>query len=166
MPRTRPLTETIKELELQVARHKAVLKEFPDARMHHGFSYTKVKPTVFSSKEVNQNYTKFDFDKRRRGLWVVPYCEVKFEYEGATEIIRVHSSPKSSRLAYLAWHRDLHIYVIKFARLTVNMKSHEFKEDMLNSCRAEIMTFIRDNPKYKMDDKHLETRLKKLLVFV
>jgi hypothetical protein len=28
-----------------------------------------------------------------------------------------------------------------------------------------MMGFIKDNPGYQMDDKHLEPRLKKLLVF-
>jgi hypothetical protein len=37
---------------------------------------------------------------------------------------------------------------------------------MLNACRAEIMSFIKTHPKYQMDDKHLEPRLKRLLAFV
>lgn len=157
MSRARLVTDTVKELEYDLAKRKAVLAAFPDAKVHYYAG--------FQSKEVNQKYTKFEFDIRHYGVWVLPYCEVPLEFEGKTEIIKVHSCPKANRLVYLSWNRELRDNVIKFSRVAINFKNNQIRDDMLNACRAEIMSFIKNNPKYKMDDKHLEPRLKKLLVF-
>ena|SRR5271166_5402344 len=157
MARGRFISETIRDLEHQLAMRKAVQTEFPHARLHN--------MSGFQSKDVNQKYTKFDFERRRHGLWVIPYCEVKFEFNGKTEIVKVHSAPRANRLVYLSWNRELRTQIIKFSRLSINMKNNQFRDDMLNSCRAEIMSFIKNNPGYKLDQRHLEPRLKKLLVF-
>lgn len=157
MSRARLIADTVKELEYELAKQKAVFAKFPNAKVHYHAG--------FQSKDVNQNYTKFEFDRRSYGVWVVPFCEVEFEHEGKTEIVKIHSCPKANRLVYLGWNRELRDSIIKFSRVAINLKNNQFKEDMLNACRAEIMTFIKNNPKYKMDDKHLEPRLKKLLVF-
>ncbi len=156
---TRFIKDTVQDLEYQLAKHKAVQAKFPQAKVNC--------LSEFQARIVNQDYTKFEFEVRDKGkgLYVLPYCEVDFTYEGKTEIIRVHSIPKANRLAYVQWNIDLKDYVIKFSRLSVNLKNNDFREDMLNSCRAEIMSFIKNNPGYKLDDRHLEPRLKKLLVF-
>jgi hypothetical protein len=158
MSRSRLVTDTIKELEYDLAKQKAVLAKFPDAKIHYY--------SGFSSKEVNHSYTKYFFERRRNGVWVIPYCEVEFEHDGKTENVKVHSKPRANRLVYFGWNGQSHNHIIKFSRIAINFKNNEFKEDMLNSCRAEIMSFIKNNPKYKMDDKHLEPKLKKLLVFI
>lgn len=157
MPIARSVNDCIQDLEYQLARQKAVHKEFPDAKFHW--------KTGFQSKSINQTYTGFAFERRKRGLYVLPYCEVLCVHNGNTEIIRVWSKPKYNRLVYLSWNVNIRNYVMKFARLTINLKNNQFKNDMANSCRAEIMSFIKNNPGYKMDDKHLEPRLKKLLIF-
>jgi hypothetical protein len=155
----RVIGSTIQDLEYQLAKCKAVQAKFPLARVNCHSEY--------QSKEVNQNYTKFEFEVREKGkeLHVLPYCEVEFTYAGKTEIIRVHSMPKANRLVYIKWNIDLKSYVMNFSRLSINLKNNEFREDMLNSCRAQIMSFIKNNPGYKLNDRHLEPRLKKLLVF-
>lgn len=158
MSRARLIVNTVHELEFEVAKHKAVEKEFPDAKVHWY--------SGFNSKDVNQKYTKFDFDRRYYGLYVLPYCEVNFEFDNTTHMVKVHSAPKSNRLAYLSYSKEFKGQCIKFSRVSINMKSNAFKDDMLNACRAEIMKFIQDHPGYKMDQKHLEPRLKKLLAFV
>ena len=135
MAQGRSISEAIKDLEHQLATQKAVQAEFPNAKIHYA--------SGFQSKEINQRYTKFEFEKRRYGLWVIPFCEVSFEYDGKTEIVKVYSAPKANRLVYISWSRDLANYVIKFARLSINMKNNEFREDMLNSCRVEIMSSSR-----------------------
>lgn len=157
MSKSRLVTNSIKELEFELAKQKAVQKEFPNAKIHHYVG--------FRSKDVNQSYTKFEFYNRPYGVWAVPYCEVKLDFDGKTEIIKVHSCPKANRLVYLGWDRNLRDNIIKFSRIAFNIKNNGFKDEMLNSCRAEIMTFIKNNPKYKLDDKHLEPRLKRLLIF-
>lgn len=165
----RKLVDSVKQLEYELAMQRAVLKSFPEAKVHrfdtYGYRRHRYGQIEFLDKSVNKVYTKFEFEKRSHGVWVVPYCEVSFEHEGKTEIVKIHSTPKANRLVYLSWNRQLSNYVIKFSRIAINFKNNEFKEDMLNSCRAEIMSFIKNNGKYKMDDKHLEPRLKKLLVF-
>jgi len=157
MPLARPVTDCIRDLEYQLAKQKAVEKEFPDAKFHW--------KAGFQSKLINQKYTGFAFEQRKRGLYVVPYCEVKVTHNGNTEIIKVWARPKYNRLVYFSWNINLANYVIKFSRLAINLKNNGFKSDMLNSCRAEIMSFIKNNPGYPMDNKHLEPRLKKLLIF-
>ncbi len=157
MARARLISDTIKELEYELAKQKAVQAVFPNAKVHYYAG--------FQSKLVNQNYTKFEFERRSYGLFVLPYCEVEFTFNDKTEKVKVYSQPKANRLVYLSWNVDIRNYVMKFSRIAINLKNNEFKNDMLNSCRAEIMSFIKNNPKYKMDDKHLEPRLKKLLVF-
>ncbi len=157
MPLARPVTDCIRELEYQLAKQKAVQKEFADAKWHWKIG--------FQSKLVNQKYTGFSFERRKRGLYVVPYCEVNCTVNGTTEKIMVYGKPKYNRLIYLSWNVNLVNYVMKFSRLAINLKNNEFKSDMINSCRAEIMSFIKNNSSYKMDDKHLEPRLKKLLIF-
>jgi hypothetical protein len=157
MARSKFINDTIRKLEYELAKRKAVQTAFPNAKVH--------ELAGFQSKTVNRNYTKFEFERRHNGLYVLPYCEVLFTFEDKTEIVKVHSMPKANRLAYLQWNIDLRDRVLKFSRIAINFKNNAFREDMLNHCRAEIMSFIKLNPKAKMDDKHLEPRLKKLLVF-
>jgi hypothetical protein len=97
----------------------------------------------------------------------MPYCEVLFEHDGKAEIIKVHSSPKRNKLVHLTWDIEpvSKKKIMKFARIAINMKNNAFKDEMLNSCKAEMMNFIKDNPGYHLDTKHLEPRLKKLLLF-
>lgn len=142
-------------MELVLARHKKVLDTFPDAKSHYYSGY--------SSKTVNQCYTSYIFESDNWGLYVLPRYELDFNYEGQEETIKISSSPARNKLAYLSWRNDKKI--IRFARFAINQKNHQFKEDMLNACKAEIMLFIKNNPGYQMDDKHLEPRLKKLLLF-
>src|SRR5574338_368976 len=113
MARARLIGDTVRDIEYQLAKHKAVQAAFPDTKVHYSAG--------FQSKLVNQNYTKFDFERRRRGLYVIPYCEVQFEFDGKTEIVKVHSKPKANRLLYLQWNRDLRNYIIKFSRVAFNL---------------------------------------------
>lgn len=160
MAKSKPLEQSIKETQRTLAKYQAVLKAFPDAKIHETYW-----PPRFSSKSVNQDYTKLKFEKQYQRLVVMPYCEVEFEFDGKTETVMVHSAPKYSRLAYIPWRRRGEDQVIKFSRVAVNLKNNNFKDDMMNDCRVAIMNFIKDNPGHKLDDKHLEPRLKKLLLF-
>jgi hypothetical protein len=155
MGRSRSIDDFIKETEHRLTKYKAVQEKFPDAKCNY---YSD-----FSSKTVNKEYTKWQFVSSYSGLHVMPYCEVIYNFDGQEEVIKVHSSPKASRLVYLQrWHKPK---TIKFSRLTINLKNNQFKDDMLNDCRAEIMKFISANPGYQLDKKHLEPRLQKLLAF-
>lgn len=161
MGKSRPLTEYISETEHDLATYKAVLAEFPDAR------YTNYGE--FVSKSVNYKYSKLNFERRYNGLFVIPISEVKFSYGGVEEIVSVHSAPKYSRLVYtMRWRKDPidGKPIMKFSRLSINLKNNGFKEDMLSICGAEIMKYIGDNPGYHLDTKHLSPRLRKLLTFI
>jgi hypothetical protein len=95
----------------------------------------------------------------------VPFLELNFEYNGVVEKIRVNSSPRSNRLVYIRYDRVSKNKLINFSRLSVNLKNNNFKDDMLNACRVKILEFIKEHPGYQLDTKHLEPRLKKLLLF-
>jgi hypothetical protein len=153
----RPVHKSIPELELTLAQQKAVFTQFPDATYHYY--------NGFQSKAVNKAYTKYEFKRMDWGIWVMPYCEVELALGDKTELIKVYSSPRQSRLVYLGWEYKTKSHIIKFSRIVFNFKHNNFREDMLNACRAEMMGFIKNKPGLKMDDKHLEPRLKKLLVF-
>lgn len=160
MTRARDIQDYIKEAEYMVAKHKAILSVFPDTKIAGFMNYI--------SKSVNNKYTKLLFTQSYSGLFVVPYCEIPFTYEGKTEIIRIHSSPRFNRLAYLSYKKEpiSRKRIMKFSRMTINFKNNNFKGEMLNSCRAEIMKFIAEHPGFHLDTKHLEPRLKKLLMFI
>lgn len=152
------LSTTIQDLELTLARHKSVLDKFPDAKIHSYGGY--------SSRTVNKCYTQYSFISEYSGLYVLPYCEIEFSYQGQEELIKVSSQPTRNRLAYISWHTVANgKRIMKFARFAINQKNNEFKDEMLNNCKAEIMKFIKDNPGCSIDDKHLEPRLKKLILF-
>lgn len=157
----RNIHESIEDLEKKLAMCKFVKECLPDAKLHTNQFVT----FGFSSKTVNKNYTKFDFVKTPNALYVVPYIELDFEYNGELEKVRVNSSPRSNRLAYVSWSSDYRSRVIKFSNIRLNLKTNKFKEDMLNACRLQIVNFIQNNREYKLDQKNLDPRLKKLLLF-
>lgn len=158
MTRAQPVENIVSELEYSLAKNKAVLAAFPDAKAHY---------SGYTSKAVNQAYTKFVFEKRYGSLYVLPYCEVEFNYNNQTETIKIYSQPRANRLVYLSWRRAPDgKRVMKFSRMIINFKNNQIKDEILNACRGEILGFIRDNPGNSIDYKHLEPRLKKLMVFI
>lgn len=156
----RLVSDTIKNYEYNLAKLKTVQEIFPNARHH--------QDNTFSDKAVNQVYTHYRFETIYRTLYVIPYCEILFKVGDAEETIQVFSSPKKNKLAKASWREDpiSKKKTISFARLAVNMKNNKFKDDMLNACKAEIMTFIKSKPEYAIDKKHLDPRLQKLLTFI
>lgn len=154
------LNQAILDLEKTIAVYKFVKEQVPDARVHSTSYYHG-----FSAKSVNANYTNFEFIKGYNTMFVVPYKELDFDYNGTIEKIRINSSPRSNRLVYTAYSRLERQTTIKFSRLKFNLKNNNFKEDMLSACRLKILEFIQEHPGYKLDTKHLEPRLKKLLLF-
>lgn len=158
------LSDETKVVELTLAKYKAVLAKFPDASLGKTWEYNNRDFTAtFSSKAVNTQYNKLDFDVDARRITAIPHYELKLTHNDEEHIVKVNSTPKSSRLVYIPW-RDK---VIKFSRLSFNLKNNDFvfTDDMLNACRVQIMQFIQTHPGYKLDEKYLEPRLKKLLLF-
>lgn len=158
--RKKSISEGIENLEKTLAIYKFVEKHVPDAKLH-GNQYF----SGFSSKSVNLNYTGFEFVKGYSAMWVVAYLELPFEYNGKIETVRINSSPRSNRLVYVTYDRYSKSRIIKFSRLNINLKNNNFKDDMLNACRIKILDFIKERPGFKLDTKHLEPKLKKLLLF-
>lgn len=159
----RPLLEAKKDIDFTSARYKAILEKFPDATITESWGYGRESISTFSSKQVNTNYTKLNFEPGYRGIVAIPYCEVSFTHDDTEHVVKIHSIPKSSRLVYIPWREK----IIKFSRLSFNLKNNQFsiKDEMLNECRVQIMQFIQAHPGYKLDEKYLEPRLKKLLMF-
>lgn len=159
MSRHDPLNKKIEEMEYELAKHKAVIAKFPDAKIHYYMGY--------SSKTVNGEYTGFNFEKQWTGLYVAPYYEVELEHLGKTEYIKVSSIPRANRLIHKTRDRkNDYKPILRFCRFAINLKNNQFKEDMLNSCKAEIMNYVKDNPGIPIDKTHLEPRLQKLIMFL
>jgi hypothetical protein len=158
----KPLAQAVQDLELTLAKYKSVVARFPDAVLSESWlGYKNQFITSYSSKMVNSQYNKIGFEPGYGGIVAVPYCELTVTHDNVDHLVKVNSIPKSSRLVYIPWREK----VIKFSRLSFNLKNNNFKDDMLNACRVEIMNFIQKHPGYKLDEKYLEPRLKKLLLF-
>ena len=158
MKKKTSINDLIFDLEKKLALCKFILNQVPDAKVHnygHGFS----------AKSVNLNYTNFEFIQGYNTIYVVPYLELIFEYNGSSQKVRINSSPRSSRLAYVTYDLGRKGYVLKFSKLAVNLKKNKFKEDMLNDCRIQILNFIKKYPNHTVDYSHLDPKLKKLLCF-
>lgn len=156
--------EVVSNLETHLDMLKFVKSHFPDAKMTLPYMttiYDKIWKPNFNSKSVNLVYEKFIFQTQYQTLYVIPYVELTYN----DEIIKVHSAPQKSRLAYINYVRTGLKRTIRFSRLAINMKNNNFKDDLLNEARVEIVNFIKANPDCNLDTKHLEPRLKKLLAF-
>lgn len=159
------LNSRIANAEYGIAKCKFVQNTFPDAKVSIIKNINDNDIFKFSSKLVNNNYTKYEFSKYTYALTIKVFTELEFTYNGNTEIIKINSSPETCRLARLGWSYDKHKGIIRFSRFSFNMKKNNFKGDIFNDCRAHIMQFIQANPNCDLDTKHLEPRLKKLLLF-
>jgi hypothetical protein len=163
------VTDYITDIEYLLAKNKAILNEFPNCKVRISTSGSKTY-IQYSCKSVNSKYTGLDFVTDNYGqihtLYVQPYCLVKFNYNNVNEVIKIQSSPARSRLAYTTWENYYEKKrKIKFSRVSFNIKNHQFKDDMLNECRIQILDFIKKFPDLPLDKKHLEPRLEKLLIF-
>lgn len=161
---SKKVDQKIKSLEYSLAKLKFVQSHFPDVTFSQAYGNKDI--LIFNAKSVNNSFTKFDFRKDSWNLVLIPYTELPFTYDGKEEIIRIGSSPQRNKLITLSYrkHSDGK-RIMKFHKFTTNLKKNNFKEDIFNACRAEIMKVIQDNQGFHLDTKNLEPRLKKLLVF-
>ncbi len=155
MPQQNLISTSINNLEFKLAKFKAVYAQFPKATVN--------KYEEFQSKEVNKVYTAYEFNRSNWGVSVLPYCEVNYQYDNKSYIVKVSSKPLQSKLVYLYYSDGK--YKITFSRLAFNLKQNSFKDAMFNDCRIEILNFIQANSQYSLDTKNLEPKLKNLLVF-
>ena len=160
MGQPKKISKAICNLEKILAIHKFIMDKFPDAKSH-----ISSNDFGFSAKSVNNNYTNFEFIKGNHVLYVMPFIELDFEYNGVLEKIRINSSPRASRLAYIKYSKDKKCSIIHFSKLKFNLKNNKFKNDMINHCIINILSFIREHPNHILDQKYLDSRLKKLLIF-
>ena len=160
MGQPKKISKAIYDLEKILTIHKFVMEKFPDAKSH-------ISPTYFgfSAKSVNYNYSNFEFIKGNHVLYVMPYLELDFNYNDKVEKIRINSSPRSNRLAYVKYSKEKKCNIIHFSKLKFNLKNHKFKADMINSCILNILSFIKEHPNHILDEKNLDPRLKNLLIF-
>ncbi len=152
-------------MEYNLAKIKFVKSLYPDISYQSYFSEGKEK-LFFSSKDVNSTYQKYEFiGSNRYSIGIKVYSELEFDYNGNKETIRIESLPGSCRLAYQRWDYYTKKSIIRFSRLTFNMKKNNFKEDFMKDCQSRIVEYIKANPGMEIDTKHLNPRLKKLLAF-
>ena len=159
MKKKKSIGDVISHYEISLAELKAVKEVFPDANFH--------SDETISDKTVNKNYTHFDFIDQYQNLYVMPYHLIKFTHDGNEYQTKVHSIPRRNILARVGWRRNHEgKRTLSFSRLNINMKTHAFKDDMFNDCKAQIMTFVKKNEDCALDTTHLDPRLKKLITFL
>jgi len=167
MGKSNTLQDAIPDLEYVAAKYKYVLENIPDCIIQKVFHGYITKSPIFAAKSINQSYTDLDFFCNKNIAAVVPYSKLPFTYKDKTEDIIIHSLPKKSTLAKITFDRvgGTYIRTLRFSRLSFNMKNNNFDEKMLNQCHTNIIKFMKMNTDAKVDMKHLEPRLKKILVF-
>ena len=161
MSKRKSINEHVADTELLLAKYKLVQEKFPDAVMCYYDS------NRYASKTVNSEYSKLEFSPTSWSLTVYPYTELKLNFNGKEEIIRVDSLPRKNRLCSLGWKADVNgKRTIKVSKFIYNLKKNNFKEDLFNKCRIAVMEFIKNAPNTNLDIKTLEPRLRKLLMFI
>lgn len=159
------LDEKIKEAQYNIAKCQFVQSHFSDAKVNILKGIDDKDFFKFSSKMINNHYSKYEFSKSHYTLNIKVYTELNFSYNNKNEIIRVNSSPETCRLARTGWSSKNRKSIIMFSKFSFNMKKNNFKDDIFNDCRVQIMQLIQENPNSMIDTKNLEPRLKKLLLF-
>lgn len=160
------IESAISDIEYASAKYNFVLSNFPDCELQRYYpDYISKKPH-FISKSINQKYNRLKFNDNKFELSVIPYFETSFVYKDKCESITIYSDPKKFILAHITDAKDKMTKKISFTKLSAHLKNNDFNDKMLNSCGVNILNFIKKNSGYKIDDKHLEPRLKKLLVFI
>jgi hypothetical protein len=157
---TEKIKQRIEHLELDLAKHNAVKDKFPDTTVNW--------MGEFSSKTVNQNYTDFEFETWNKMLYVSPYFNLEFTHNNKSETVKIFSTPRRNKLVYVDHTFEAGNYrrIIRFSKMMANFKQRNFSEKMFNTCRTEIMNFIKEHPGISLDKKYMEPRLQKLLLFV
>lgn len=164
MSKNKPINQSIKEHDYILTRLKFVQTHFPDAQVQEYYV-----PAFFKSKMVALHYTDIEVINSTIDVTVMPYHKLLFKYDNQEEEIKIHSIPTKSKLAYIDQQHTSNGFalekIIKFSKLSFNLKSSKFNDEMVNDCRIHILQFIRDHSDCKLDDSNLEDRLKKLLIF-
>jgi hypothetical protein len=159
------ISEYLKQIDYVSAKIKFLQKEIPDLKVKTDLGFISKNPR-FAAKSVNQNYTGIDFHSKYRTLSVRPYQELEFTYGDKTETIKVFSDPGYSRLVYIKRNTGVkNSWILNFSKIKINFERNNFNESMLKDCYLQIVQFIKKFPKYEMNTKHLDPKLKNLLAF-
>lgn len=166
------ISKGIEKQAHKLARLKFVQSYFPDATYLPNWVERKyLFNPEFSSKLVNTDYSEIKIISQPYGLYVAPIKIITYSYlnndEEKHEDIIIGSRPKFSRLAYIKRDYTVHPHknIIYFSRLSFNIKKNNFDDKILKECQVAIVNFIKEHPNLELDDKHLDARLKKLIVF-
>lgn len=157
------IDSSIRNLEKNLNLLKAVQEKYPDCKVQY------VRNNVFNgflSKSINKSYTNYEFFEKSNMISVAPYVNFEFNFNNKTEVVKIHSIPRYSRLVYIKYDYFTRKSIISFSRLNFNLKNNNFKDDMLNDCRIKILDFIKKYPNLKLNKKHLDPKLSNLLSFI
>jgi hypothetical protein len=98
----KPIIDKIEEAEYELQKMKFVLQKYPDAKYFYDLDYkNKTKTLGFCAKSINTDYTHLEFLKDSHSLYVMPSIRLTFKYNNKEEEIKIFSSPKQNRLAYI-----------------------------------------------------------------
>lgn len=159
--------------EYYLAKYQFIQSKYPGATVHATYA-----PVTFSSKRVNPKYTKFTISKGDNTLYIEPFLEEKFIFNGKEEMIRVYCQPRRNRLAHIVYDTEIQTKfgwtnkvrksdkgIITFTPFKDNLSDRNLNDDCWNECRAAIMKYIKDNPNCTLETKNLDHSLKKLMIF-
>lgn len=166
MKNLRSLKDELKEVKYKQAKYELILSKFPDAKAFE-VNQNREWKTQFKSKSVNKIYNNYYFENKYSDLDLYPLYEMEFEFMGKSEIIQISSIPSKLNIIKLSYRREAgdYINIIKFSTFFKRYKANKFSDKFLNDCRIKILEYIKNNPKYELDTKNIDPRVKKLLIF-
>jgi len=170
------ISNLVLETEYELAKYKYVLANFPDAQTFGDFTKKNTIVYAFKSKSVNSKYTNFTFYNNYHGISVLPFYELNFSFNDKSEVVKIHSMPKQISLVHKSsivekigvngFKQNKTVKCLKFSNFLNSFNKNDFSLECTNQCIIHILQFIKDNPGYKLIDKNLEPRIKKLLLFI
>lgn len=155
------IDEEIRSQERYLAICNAIKKQFPKAQVSGSFGTTNF---YFSSSEVNSIFTHYEIDKTNAWLKFKPYIIAGFLIDKEMTTIRVHSKPYTCTLAEITRYPNKPS-IMRFKNFNKSLFKNKAVEHFLDSCKTEIMNYIKENSHVTLDKSNLDPQIKKFLAF-
>lgn len=155
------IDEEIKRQEEHVALCKEIQKQFPKTQVSGIFGS---KNFYFSSSEINSIFTYYEIDKTNSWLKFKPYSIIRIESLGQLHSVKIHSKPYTCTLAEIKRYPKKPS-VMRFNNFNKQLFKHNDISHFLDSCKEEIMNYIKENSHVVLDKTNLDPQIKKFLAF-
>ena len=124
---------------------------------------------ILTSVKANQIHDKYEFETDYTGLYIIPYLESEFEYDGAKHTVKIFCKPRKHRLIYRmikysspAGPKET---ILSFTKINIKIKSANLKESFFKASKKEILKYIAAHPAAKLDKTHLDPQMERMLSF-